>query len=399
MLPPETMQGGEGQQEAPLWQPPVPGGVLGHLRERWFATRDMLLRDPRFLRFAASFPLTRSLARKRQSELFDLVSGFVYTQILSAVTELKLLETVAEAPLSKTQLSARFQMPLDGLARLVEGAVALRLLNLRKGENEPLYGLGDLGAALLGNPGVIAMVRHHAILYRDLADPIALLRREKEPELSRYWAYASTQAPAELGSDRVDDYSALMAISQGFIASEILGSYNLDQHQHVVDLGGGEGAFVTEALRATARPRFTVFDLPAVAERARARFAREGHSARAAALGGDLFAGDLPEDADLYCLIRVLYDHSDARIRQILRSVRASMQPGATLLVAEPMAGTKGAERMGAAYFGMYLFAMKGGRSRHRDELIRFLTEAGFRDVKALSTASPMLTSVILAKA
>jgi demethylspheroidene O-methyltransferase len=393
------MQGSESQQDTPIWQPPVPGGFLGRLRESWFAKRDKLLRDARFLRFAARFPLTRPLARKRQSELFDLVSGFVYTQVLSAVTELQLLEAVAEKPMSTAQLSARFLMPLDGMNRLLEAATALRLLSLRKGSEAPLYGLGDLGAALLGNPGVMAMVRHHAILYRDLAEPLALLRREKEPELSQYWAYASAKAPAELGAERVDDYSALMAISQGFIASEILGSYNLNQHRHVVDLGGGEGAFVAEALRATTRPRFTVFDLPAVAERAKARFARETLSARATAQGGDLFAGDLPKDADLYCLIRVLYDHSDARIRQILRSVRASMQPDTTLLVAEPMAGTKGAERMGAAYFGMYLFAMKGGRSRHREELIGFLTEAGFRDAKALSTSSPMLTSVILAKA
>jgi demethylspheroidene O-methyltransferase len=393
------MQGGESQQDTSIWQPPVAGGLIGRIREGWFSTRDRLLRDPRFLRFAARFPLTRPLARKRQGELFDLVAGFVYTQILTAVTELKLLEGVAEKPMSAGQLSARSSLPVDSMNRLLEGAVALRLLSLRKGEIAPLYGLGDLGAALLGNPGVMAMVRHHAILYRDLSEPLALLRREKEPELSRYWAYASTSAPAELEAGSVDDYSALMAVSQGFIASEILGTYNFDQHQHVVDLGGGEGAFVAEALQATTHPRFMVFDLPAVAERARARFARDGTSARASARGGDLFSGELPADADLYCLIRVLYDHSDTRIRHILRSVRACMKPGAKLLVAEPMAGTKGAERMGAAYFGMYLFAMKGGRSRHREELIGFLTEAGFRDVQVLSTASPMLTSVLLAKA
>ena len=53
------------------------------------------------------------------------------------------------------------------------------------------YGLGPLGAPLVGNPAVAAMVEHHAVLYADLRDPVALLRGEGDaPALSRYWAYA-----------------------------------------------------------------------------------------------------------------------------------------------------------------------------------------------------------------
>ena len=43
----------------------------------------------------------------------------------------------------------------------------------------------------------------------------------------------------------------------------------------------------------------------------------------------------------------------------------AALPPGGTLLLAEPMAGTPGAEPVGDAYFGFYLLAMGSGRPAH----------------------------------
>ena len=66
------------------------------------------------------------------------------------------------------------------------------------------YGLGALGAAVAGNAAVSAMVEHHPLLYADLADPVALLRREGRGEaLSRYWPYAEGTAPATLAPEQV----------------------------------------------------------------------------------------------------------------------------------------------------------------------------------------------------
>ena len=59
-----------------------------------------------------------------------------------------------------------------------DAAVALRLAEHRGGGR---YGLGKLGHAMVGNPGVAAMIEHHALLYADLADPVALLRGVRGP--------------------------------------------------------------------------------------------------------------------------------------------------------------------------------------------------------------------------
>ena len=56
----------------------------------------------------------------------------------------------------------------------------------------------------------------------------------------------------------------------------------------------------------------------------------------------------------------------------ILTAIRKAIAPGGTLLIAEPMAGTRGAEASGDAYFGFYLLAMGQGRPRTVDEIAHF---------------------------
>ena len=92
--------------------------------------------------------------------------------------------------------------------------------------------------------------------------------------------------------------------------------------------------------------------------------ARRGLSGRVEAVGGSFLDGDLPAGADVVSLVRVLHDHDDESALRLLARIHAASPPGATLLIAEPMAGTPGAEPVGDAYFGFYLLAMGSGRPR-----------------------------------
>jgi demethylspheroidene O-methyltransferase len=75
------------------------------------------------------------------------------------------------------------------------------------------------------------------------------------------------------------------------------------------------------------------------------------------------------------------------------------MVPGATLLLAEPMAGTRGAEPVGAAYFGWYLWAMGPGRPRAPAELAGLLEQAGFVDIRSRRTRNPLQVGLLVARA
>jgi demethylspheroidene O-methyltransferase len=362
--------------------------------DRIYALRDRCLENPGFQRICSAFPLTRQIANREAQGLFDLCAGFVYSQVLSACVELGLFDLLRKGPLSARELALRMSVPEDAAIRLLRAAAALRLVERRSGDR---FGLGMLGAAFNGNPAIAAMIRHHAMLYRDLQDPVALLRGKVRTELSRYWSYADSDRGHVLDTDDVAQYSALMTASQALISDDVLSAYPLGRHRCLLDVGGGEGAFVAAAGARYPNLRVKLFDLPAVARRAQASFESRGLGDRAQAFGGSFLSDPLPRGADIITLVRVLHDHDDAAVMQMLRAVREALPDGGVILVAEPLAGTAGAEPMGDAYFGFYLLAMGQGRPRTANEVSDMLGKAGFNRIRERSTRRPLLTRVMTA--
>ncbi len=364
--------------------------------ERWGAWRDGMLASRRFQRWAARFPLTRPIARRRASAVFDLCAGFVYSQILLACIRLRLFDILAEGPQSPSELAGRMGLGAEATSRLLDAAVALRLLARR---SKGRYGLGELGAPLVGNPAIAAMVEHHSMLYADLRDPVALLRGEQgDSALAAYWPYSAETGQATLATEKIAAYTTLMSASQPLVAEEIIDAYPLHRHRCLLDVGGGEGTFLATVGAHCPDLRLMLFDLPAVAERGRARLAAAGLSGRATAIGGSFLSDALPQGADIISLVRVIHDHDDERVLTILRAIRQVLPPDGTLLIAEPMAETAGADRVADAYFGFYLLAMGRGRARSPQRLGELLGQAGFQPPQLIPTNLPLQTSLLMTR-
>lgn len=365
-------------------------------RRRIVRWRNRLVASRRFQRWAASFPLTRPVARNRAARLFDLCAGFAYSQILYACVRLKLLELLRDESRTVAQVAHSLSLPVDGARRLLAGAAALGLV---EGANDGRYSLAMDGAALLGNPGAVAMIAHHPHFYDDMRDPVALLRGElTDTALSRFWGYAGGDDPSALRPDDTREYTALMAASQSLIAEDILDGANLSGHRCLMDVGGGDGTFIEAVAAREPDLRLKLFDLPAVADQAARRIHDAGLGERAEIHGGDFFAAPLPTGADMISLVRVLLDHDDSRALTILRQVREALPPGGTLLVAETLSGVRGAETISDAYFGFYLLAMGKGRPRNVAEMRALLRSAGFRDIRLKRTRRPLLSQLVTAR-
>lgn len=368
-------------------------GLLDHLLH-W---RDRLLASPRFQRWAAAFPLTRPIALRRSRQVFDLCAGFVYTQTVLSCVRLDLFSELSDGPADPAALARRHEIPLDRFERLVGASISLRLLRRTPSGD---VALGALGAPLVHNEALAAMVEHNVLFYHDLRDPVDLLRGGPDSStlLGRYWAYSSAADARSLTPDQVGPYSELMAASQPLVSREILDAYPFDRHQAVLDAGGGEGAFLEAVGRQHRDLNLMLFDLPAVAERGRKRLRSSVDPARVRVAGGDFFRDPLPGGADLVTLVRILHDHDDQAVLDILRSAHAALPPGGTVLIAEPMAESRSVQTVGAAYFSLYLLAMGQGRPRSAAEYQALLREAGFRDTRAPRPRAPVLTRIVSAR-
>lgn len=368
------------------------------LWDRILIRRDQLIATKRFQRFAASIPIFRTISRTRASNLFDVMAGFVYSQILLACVRLNLFNLLKNGPLTIAELSRLTYFPVKGLHTLVDAAAAIQLLE-RRSENR--YGLGTLGAPLVGNDAIAAMVEHHTAFYADMRDPLALLSGTiVERNLGKYWPYVSDNDEDQASlkhQENVAEYSALMSASLPLVADEIVDAYNFSKHKCMLDVGGGQGTFLKRVHVGSPQLKKMLFDLPGVAQLAASQLALNPATQSIQTFGGNFFTDVLPTGADLITLVRVIFDHDDERVLTLLQSIHAALPDGGTLLVAEPMADAPNAQAMGHAYFGFYLLAMGRGKPRTVHQISHLLKKAGFKAVKTVATKMPINTQIVLA--
>lgn len=351
-----------------------------------------LVASRRFQSFCSAVPGLRSIARRDGEALFDLVAGFVHSQILWSVVELRLLHRIAEGPQTAAGLAVGSGLTADRMAILCNGAASLGLMT--RGRDDRFH-LARRGAALLGVPGLEAMISHHAVLYRDLQDPLSVLRGG-ETGLAGFWPYVFGAGAAE-DPATAQRYSRLMADSQTLVAEETLRRVDVSRAREVMDIGGGTGAFLTALGQRHVGPRLHLFDLPAVVSGARDTFAAADLAPRVQITPGSFRDDPLPATADVITLVRVLYDHQDDTVLALLRSVHAALPAGGRVVISEPMTGGARPNRAGDAYFAIYCMAMRTGCARSPARIIDLLQQAGFAAITDHGTTRSFITHVLSA--
>ncbi|QWD19275.1 methyltransferase [Polynucleobacter paneuropaeus] len=367
------------------------------LFDRLYILKDKLIANSRFQNTVAKIPFLRGIAKKRANQLFDVVAGFVYTQILLACIRLNIFNQLKDGPLTLEAIKNECGLERAPLKQLLDAAVSIHLLEIRTNHR---YGLGKLGAPLVGNSALAAMIEHHSVLYEDLRDPLLLLSGKlKSKKLEKFWPYVSNDLEDQESlkdQERVKDYSDLMSASLPLVADQVLGAYDFSRHRCLLDIGGGQGTFLKRVHLQSPQLERMLFDLPGVANLAELNFSASSENQSIKVFGGDFFKDELPSGADLITLIRVIFDHDDERVKILLRSIFRALSPGGKLLIAEPMAETPDHPPMGHAYFGFYLMAMGRGRPRTVEEIGQLALEAGFKSVEILPSDMPINAQVLL---
>ncbi len=365
--------------DLPLWR----GGFLNRLVAR-----------PGFQSWAARFPLTRGRARADGQVLFDLVQGFVQSQALMALVELQIFERLRGGPQKPEALGLSTGIAPDRMQILLQSGAALGLLKRRR---DGRFALARKGAALLGVPGLQAMIRHHKAFYRDLEDPVALLKGPEHTELSHFWPYVFGAASVE-DPEVARTYSDLMTQSQSLVAADTLRQVDFRRVSRLLDIGGGTGAFLRAVGAAAPNLKLSLFDLEHVVADAPQAFAQSGMEGRVTIHPGSFRDDPIPTGADAISLIRVLYDHADETVEALLAKVFDALPPGGRLIVSEPMGGGARPEISGDVYFAFYTMAMQTGRARSAEEIGALCKAAGFTEISSPKPLRPFVTRVLTAR-
>ena len=174
----------------------------------------------------------------------------------------------------------------------------------------------------------------------------------------------------------------------------VLRAFDWSGFRTIVDVGGGNGAFLAGVLAKLAEACGVLFDLPHVVIRASRVLAKAGVADRCEVVSGSFFE-QLPARADAYVLKRILYGWNDERAVAILRAVRRAMRSDSTVIVIEPLVDPGYATDMANRY-DILMLTMSGSSARSSAQLAALFAAADLRLERVVAT---MMFPVIVARA
>jgi len=169
----------------------------------------------------------------------------------------------------------------------------------------------------------------------------------------------------------------------------VVAAFNLDRFHRLVDLGGGTGHLALAACARYPQLQATVFDLPAAILTAPEYLDRSPDGKRIELIAGNFFIDPLPA-ADLFALGRILHDWGEAKIRTLLRKVWERLPANGALLIAEKLLDDDKAGPVPALMQSLSMLVCTEGKERTLAEYTTLLREAGFAQVEAKVTSTPL---------
>ncbi|MGE5105456.1 MAG: methyltransferase [Betaproteobacteria bacterium] len=165
-------------------------------------------------------------------------------------------------------------------------------------------------------------------------------------------------------------------------------AYDFSAVSRVVDVGGGNGEALRHILTRFTKARGVVFDREDVV----ARIAEEDRMEGRIEVEGGSFLEGVPARGDVYLLMRVLHNWSDADCARILRNCRAAIGSDGRLLICEQILDPDPSRGDPFLYLiDAQMMAMFGSaRERSEAEYATLLAASGFAFRRTIRTASPV---------
>lgn len=151
----------------------------------------------------------------------------------------------------------------------------------------------------------------------------------------------------------------------------------LQNHSHLLDVGGGSGIYAATIAAAHPRIRATVLEQPPVDAIARRAIEHHGLGERIDVVTGDFFRDAWP-DADVHLLSNVLHDWDVPEVRSILQRSAGSLRPGGLLVIHEVFLEDDKTGPLPAAEYSALLMHVTQGKCYTSREYGAILRDVGF---------------------
>ncbi|MFC0629388.1 methyltransferase [Kribbella deserti] len=304
------------------------------------------------------------------ARLLDAAARFFTSQAIFAFTRLGLADILAQGNTPIINLASATGTHEQSLSRVLRAVAHSGLVTIDPNATVSLTDMGHLlriDHPMSLRPLVIYLAEDW--MWHCASDMEASLKTEV-PAFDRRYQQSLFEF-FEARKDRALIFDEAMTASSRYTNAAFLDAYRIPDHSRVIDIGGGQGNFISEILESNTTLSGTLFDLPRVIQSARTNDAISG---RCEFIEGNFF-DRVPSGGDIYILRGVIHDWNDEDAVAILKNCRSAMTRRSKLLILETMAPPI-EHYFPGQFIDFQIFLLTPGRER---------TEAEFRSLLAAS--------------
>lgn len=321
--------------------------------------------------------------------VLDLIQAFRRSKTMFTAVALGVFDRLAQGAADTRTLAAELTANADALERLLDGCVALGLLQKEDG----IYSNSAVAATYLTRSSSNTLTGY--ILYSDRAlyplwGNLEAAIREGSSRWKQTFGGSHSIFDQFFRTDeaRKDFLSGMNGYGQ-LSSPAVIAAFDLERFRRLVDLGGGTGHLALAACARYPELHSTVFDLPPAIATAREYVQGSPHKDRVNLLAGDFFADALPA-ADIFALGRILHDWTEEKVLLLLRKTWQRLPSGGALLIAEKLLDNSKTGPTPAVMQSLNMLVCTEGKERTLDEYAALLREAGFKYVEGKVTDAPL---------
>jgi len=317
--------------------------------------------------------------------LMGIASGFQLSGCLYVAAKLNIADRVVAGPRPVETLAADTNTQADALYRVLRALISVGIFS----EPQPrTIGLSPAAELLRSDiPGTIrglVLWAAHPFLIHVSSDLMYSVTTGK-PAIEHLYGKPAFECFASMPEVNYDFNTGMSAISAE-LAPAVLDAYDFSGIGTLMDVAGGHGYFICEALKRHPQMKGILLDQPSVVEGAKCTLCDMRVDDRCQPIAGNFF-DHIPAGADAYFMQHIIHDWDDESALRILGNVRQALaaRPNGRLIVVD-MVLPEDSQPHPGKLLDLLMLMFPGGRERTEAEWRSLLDKAGFIITKILST-------------
>jgi hypothetical protein len=309
--------------------------------------------------------------------LEELLGGYQDTQALYVAAKLNLADALREGPKTAVELASAVGAHAPSLLRLMRYLVRVGVLAEADGDRFALTPLGEpLRSDHPDSLQSLAILYGSPLIWRPFGELYhAVVTGDRAFERAfglPYFEYLDRNK---------EDAAVFNAVMSAGLPVEVLDAYDFSSFHTIVDVGGGQGAFLQAILERFPQAHGMLYDLPAVVAQASVS-ASADVMARFETVAGDMFTS-VPAGGDAYLMKRIVHDWSDEEATCILRNCRQAMNEGGKVLLIEQVLHPGHFSEFATA-IDLQMMVLVSGRERTEEEYRALFAAADLQLTRAI---------------